>query len=183
MSAASYEIRMLQAGEVDAYVAHRAIHDVESATETGLPTGPYSRTRVQDPAAVRALALARWSTALTEPGWRRAWGLWLSGAVVGVVDLAGGQLPTESHRATLGVGIEQTHRGRGWGRRLVETAIGWARQEPAISWVDLGVFEGNDRAVALYRKLGFVECGRVPDRFRVDGTSITDIHMTLRVDG
>jgi ribosomal protein S18 acetylase RimI-like enzyme len=78
--------------------------------------------------------------------------------------------------------VERPYRGRGLGRALMEACIDWARQQPSLSWVDLGVFEGNDVAEALYRKLGFTELGRTPDRFRVDGLQITDITMVLQVD-
>ena len=34
---------------------------------------------------------------------------------------------------------------------------------------------------ALYARLGFVELGRTPDRFRVDGHRLEDVSMTLRI--
>lgn len=176
-----YAIRALDAADVDAYVAHLAVHDRESGTAGDLPYGPYDRDRPQDPVEVRARALRRWSTPLDAPGWRRAWGLWLGTVIVGSAHLAGSDLAASLHRADFGIGIERPHRGRGWGARLTEAAITWARAQPAIDWIDLGVFRGNDRAHALYTSVGFVEVARVTDRFRVDGLSIDDIQMTLRV--
>ena len=55
----------------------------------------------------------------------------------------------------------------------------WCRDATDLAWIDLGVFAHNEAARALYRKVGFVELGTTRDRFRVDGTSIDDIHMTL----
>lgn len=172
---------MLESGDVDAYVAHLAIHDLESGTEGELPYGPYSRTAPDDPKVARARALKRWGTALQQPGWRRAWGLWAGEKVVGSLHLAGADIPASLHRADCGIGIQRPHRGGGWGRALMETAIAWARSQPSIDWIQLGVFEGNDRAAALYDKLGFVRCGRTPDLFRVDGHRINDIRMVLSV--
>lgn len=57
-------------------------------------------------------------------------------------------------------------------------AITWARAE-GLRWLDLGVFADNAPARALYRQLGFVEVGTVPDAFRIDGRSVEDVSMVL----
>src|SRR5262245_7689086 len=46
-------------------------------------------------------------------------------------------------------------RGRGVGDALVDTVIEWANEQRA-SMVTLGVLEGNERAVAFYRRHGFI---------------------------
>jgi RimJ/RimL family protein N-acetyltransferase len=130
---------------------------------------------------MRARLVKRLSTPLIETGWRRVWGVWDEDRIVGTVHLAGGDLAACLHRAQLGVGVERSHRRRGWGRTLVEAAIEWARAQPVIDWIDLGVFQGNDHAHALYLALGFVERGRTRDLFRVDGVRIDDIQMSLWV--
>lgn len=175
------EIRLLGVEDLDAYMAHMEVHDRESGTEGDLPYGPYGKNEKRDPQEVRVRAVKRWSSPIDQPGWRRAWGLWSEGRVVGGVTLVGGELLTCLHRVGLGLGVERALRGQGWGRRLMEVAIDWARQEPRIDWIDLGVFEGNDRALSLYRKLGFVERCRVVDQFRIDGVQINDIQMSLWV--
>ena len=114
------------------------------------------------------------------PGWRRAWGLVDGELVVGHVDLKSGPLPAEQHRATLGLGLERPYRRAGWGRRLMLAAIDFCRTE-GLAWLDLGVFSSNAPAIALYTSLGFARVGIVVDRFRVDGQSIDDISMTLRL--
>ena len=50
-------------------------------------------------------------------------------------------------------------RGGGVGRRLCEGVIGWARSAGARQ-IELEVREGNGAAIAVYRRLGFVEMGR-----------------------
>jgi ribosomal protein S18 acetylase RimI-like enzyme len=52
-------------------------------------------------------------------------------------------------------------RGHSVGDALVNDVIGWAREQHA-SKVALAVFEGNERALALYRRHGFVEVGSAP---------------------
>jgi ribosomal protein S18 acetylase RimI-like enzyme len=49
-------------------------------------------------------------------------------------------------------------RGHGVGDALVNAAITWAREQQA-SRVALAVFEGNERALTLYRRHGFIDVG------------------------
>jgi ribosomal protein S18 acetylase RimI-like enzyme len=85
------------------------------------------------------------------------------------------------HRALLAMGIERSHRAQGWGRQLLEAALGWAQAQPSLDWIDLGVFENNAPARALYSRFGFREVGRREDLFRAFGVKITDIEMVLKL--
>ncbi len=114
------------------------------------------------------------------PGWCRVWGLRDGDAIRGHVDLNAGPLSSERHRVGLTLGVEAPLRRGGWGRRLMTAAIDFARAEGLV-WIDLGVFAHNAPARALYRSLGFEERGTTPDRFRVDGQSVDDVAMTLRL--
>jgi GNAT superfamily N-acetyltransferase len=55
-------------------------------------------------------------------------------------------------RVELGMGIVDGFRGQGIGSALMEAAIAWAHPRTII----LRVFPHNERAIALYRKFGFV---------------------------
>src|SRR5262249_16983551 len=118
-----------------------------------------------------------------EPLWGRAWLLVQDQPprrVAGHVELRGGRIRAELHRATLGMGIRRAFTGKGYGRALLERAIAWARDEAHLAWIDLGVFTGNDPARRLYDRFGFVEVGRRIDAFRTDsGVSIEDVQMSL----
>jgi ribosomal protein S18 acetylase RimI-like enzyme len=52
-------------------------------------------------------------------------------------------------------------RGRGVSDALAKAVIEWAREQQA-STVTLGVLEGNERAVAFYRRHGFIPVGANP---------------------
>lgn len=132
----------------------------------------------------------KWATPLSAPAWGRTFLLWdrepraiaLKAAhVVGYVELRGAYAPAAGHRAELSIGMDAPYRGQGWGRRLMETAIAFAREVPQIAYVDLRVFAGNPRARALYQKMGFVEVGYIPDAFRFPEGSVDDIPMVLRL--
>lgn len=58
--------------------------------------------------------------------------------------------------AELGMGIVEPHRGRGVGSALMDAVVAWAGEHNVDTLV-LRVFPHNDRALALYRKFGFVE--------------------------
>ncbi len=131
--------------------------------------------------AGRAREVTRWSTDIDDVAWRRAWGLFDRGELVGHLYLAGGTLHSELHRVEMGMGIRRSHRRQGGGTLLLETGIEWARNQSTIDWIDLGVFSDNPGAQALYTRHGFHVLGRTPDRFRVDGESLDDISMTLNV--
>ena len=142
---------------------------------------------------VRAAAQERWSRPLGHPNWSRAWLMWTGrppqrgpagfhqapARVVGHLELRGGRVQAELHRATLAVGMLRPHTGQGHGRRLIEVAIAWARDEAGLAYLDLGVFAENERAKRLYERLGFVEQAVRQDAYRVDGVAIDEIYMTL----
>lgn len=179
-AAAAREIVALSDELAPALCAHIQRHGRESGQGGDVIFRPRSAGEELDEPAAIERHRAAWAKPLTEPLWLRTWGLVEDGAVLGHLDLHGGRLPAELHRATLGMGIERPARRRGHGRALIETAIGWARGH-GLAWLDLGVFAHNRAARALYASVGFVELGVARDQFRVDGVSIDDVAMTLRL--
>lgn len=173
-----HEVIPLPPGRAAEYVRHMVAADADSG-EGGVYFHPYGKDETVDRAVLLERTAQRWRTPLGEPGWRRAWGWVRDDRIVGHAELVGGHLLSELHRAHLGMGIEKAFRGQGGGRALLTTLVDWARAEPALSWIDLGVFAGNERARSLYCAFGFVEVARTRDRFRVDGVSIEDISMSL----
>jgi len=157
-------------------------HFRRGAAESGRDGDVIFRPRSADEPFEEAATVARhrgaWKRRLDEPHWVRTWGLVIDGVIHGHVDLQGGELPAELHRATLGIGIERAARSRGFGREMMSITIAWGR-EHGLAWIDLGVFALNKPARALYLSLGFVEVGTTRDRFRVDGQQIDDVAMTL----
>jgi RimJ/RimL family protein N-acetyltransferase len=104
------------------------------------------------------------------------------GVIVGHIELRGGRIGSELHRVTVGMGMLRAYVQKGHGRRLLETALAWAREQPQITWVDLGVFADNLPAIKLYERCGFAREHVRKDAFRHEsGVSIDDIFMTLRI--
>lgn len=171
---------IVQLADVDlpALVAHIARHSSESGKDGDLIFRPRSSDAPIDELATIERHQIGWAQPLDEPFWLRTWGAVEGGEIRGHLDLHGGRLPSEFHRAMLGMGVERPWRGQGIGRALLATAIAWAR-DAELAWLDLGVFAHNPRARALYARVGFVEVGVTRDRFRVDGMVIDDVSMVL----
>jgi diaminopimelate decarboxylase len=65
-----------------------------------------------------------------------------------------------SHVASFGMSVEQAWRGQGVGAALLAEALRWARSV-GVEKVTLSVYQHNTRAIALYRKFGFIDEGRL----------------------
>ena len=74
------------------------------------------------------------------------------------------------HRAELGIAILKEYWGLGIGKALMEACIECAK-DAGYTQLELNVVAENERAVSLYKKMGFVEYGRNPRGFnsRVSG--------------
>jgi len=81
----------------------------------------------------------------------------------------------ERHAGILAMMVHPDWRGRGLGGRLLSRAL--HQCEGKFEIVQLTVMEKNVRALALYRKLGFVESGRLPRAFKRDGEYFDDLLM------
>ena len=68
--------------------------------------------------------------------------------------------PRRGHVRMLGIGIDREWQGRGVGRQLMARLLDWADNWAGILRVELTVHADNDRAIALYRSMGFNEEGR-----------------------
>jgi len=80
--------------------------------------------------------------------------------VVGSLSIRRDDHPATSHVATFGMFVIASFRGRGLGSALLQEALRWARRF-GIERVELTVYPSNEAAIALYRKFGFVEEGRL----------------------
>ena len=83
------------------------------------------------------------------------------GRVVGSAGLhPAGNTLRRSHVRMLGISIAPGWQGRGVGRMLINRLLDWADNWAGVLRVELTVHADNDRAMALYRSLGFEEEGR-----------------------
>ncbi len=80
--------------------------------------------------------------------------------IVGLLSLAAHAKKKFAHTGEFGVSVHPNYQGMGIGRKLVETLLEWAKGNAHIEKVFLNVFHTNQKAIELYRSLGFIEEGR-----------------------
>lgn len=102
--------------------------------------------------------------------------------LIGQLTLEGGKRRNVRHSAVLGITVAREWRGQGIGRRLIEQAIGWARQTHIITRMELHVFARNKGAIHLYESCGFVLEGVRRQAVHRDGQYLDDLLMALLLD-
>lgn len=81
--------------------------------------------------------------------------------VVGTASLhSAGLNLRRAHVRSLGIAIAPEWQGRGVGRRLLARLLDWADNWGGVLRIELHAHADNEKAMALYRSLGFVEEGR-----------------------
>lgn len=100
--------------------------------------------------------------------------------VVGWCDIFPKDNPRLSHRGTLGMGIVAGYRKQGIGSRLMQATLAHAKKF-GIEKVELSVYSSNVDAIALYKKMGFVQEGVVKDYRRLDKVSYDAISMAKEI--
>lgn len=89
------------------------------------------------------------------------------GGLVGIIYFRCDEAYRCRHTGEFGMGLYSTWRSQGIGSALVQTLLDWAKSQPEIEKVGLRVYDINPKAAALYKKLGFVEEGRLKNHLRV----------------
>jgi ribosomal protein S18 acetylase RimI-like enzyme len=97
------------------------------------------------------------------------------GRVVGWCDIRRETIPVYAHVGHLGMGMLPGYRGRGIGERLLRASIDAARSA-GFERIELSVYAANERAAALYRKVGFVMEGTRVRGKKLDG-DYDDVHI------
>jgi diaminopimelate decarboxylase len=87
------------------------------------------------------------------------------GRVLGHLGLTRERHPATRHVATLALVVADDRRGQGLGTALLAEAVRWARGV-GVGKLVLSVYPSNRHAIALYRKFGFVEEGRLSGQSR-----------------
>ena len=98
--------------------------------------------------------------------------------VVGYLDFKNGALKRTKHAGILSIYILKEYRELGIGKLLLQSLINWAEKNQLIEKITLAVFLTNERAIGLYKKLGFIEEGRCPKDMKLkDGSYIDSLLM------
>lgn len=100
------------------------------------------------------------------------------GTHIGSVDFH--EVSPEDRKAHLGIMIgDRAHWSRGYGADALVTLLRFAFEEMDLRRVDLTVDADNERAVACYRKVGFVEEGRLRQSRYARGRYVDQLWMGI----
>ncbi|MEM8782294.1 MAG: GNAT family protein [Planctomycetota bacterium] len=86
--------------------------------------------------------------------------------VVGSLNISPLRRTRLAHVSLLGMTLRAEFRGVGIGTAMMHAVIAWAERHPVTELLQLEVYADNERARRLYRRVGFVEVGRIPRRMK-----------------
>lgn len=99
------------------------------------------------------------------------------GKVVGVVGLNVMKNPRMRHSASLGISVRKEYQRQGIGRKLMEKILDLADNWLMLIRVELGVLEDNEKAMNLYKSLGFEVEGKKKYAIARDGKYVDEYLM------
>ena len=118
----------------------------------GLVTTPYEKQLIE---SAHRLSIQRFEEASNELLLLAEY----EGGIIGSLDFKGNERVRLAHTGDFGMAILPRWRGKGLGTALLTELISWAKSSPIIEKINLRVLSSNERAIALYKKFGFVEEG------------------------
>lgn len=176
----NFLIRKTTLEDVETYTRHCIAHMKEKGIG-GIYVHPFPTSHNWNEEEFSSRIREKWSTEPFSPNWEIAWVATVDEKFVGHLNLRCGGIEAQKHRMRLGMGIENSFRSMGIGKALLETALSWAKMYDQISWIDLSVFSKNEVAIKLYESMGFLDTYTIKDALRVDGESIDDVQMILKL--
>ncbi|CAG9623440.1 GNAT family N-acetyltransferase [Sutcliffiella rhizosphaerae] len=75
--------------------------------------------------------------------------------IVGMLNVTRGSRKRVSHICFLGISIQSAYCNNGLGSEMLLKMLEWAKKDKHIEKVSLEVFSHNERAIHVYKKLGF----------------------------
>lgn len=102
----------------------------------------------------------------------------IGGLVIGTLNFIGGTKPRLAHSGEFGVSVLKEYWGNGIAYKMISLLIKWAR-ENKVTKINLIVREDNEKAINLYKKLGFEIEGLIRRRFFIDGEYYNSYQMGL----
>lgn len=103
----------------------------------------------------------------------------LDGAHVGNCSLMGMRPLRYRHRATIAIALYEKYTGLGIGRIMLEKLI-LAAKDCGIEQLELEVVSGNERAISLYKKLGFEIFGTMPRNMKYRDGTYADVYWMMK---
>lgn len=103
----------------------------------------------------------------------------IDGEIVLVCDVRAAGRPRIAHVGGIAISIKRAYWRLGIGSIAMWAMIDFAKSTNFLRSLSLEVREGNGRAIALYKRFGFVEVGRHKAKINIRGTYFDEILMDL----
>lgn len=103
----------------------------------------------------------------------------IDGEIVLVCDVRAGGRTRIAHYGGVAISIKRAYWHLGIGSIAMQAMVDFAKSTNFLRTLSLEVREGNERAIALYKRFGFVEIGRHKGKINVRGTYFDEILMDL----
>lgn len=105
----------------------------------------------------------------------------IEGELAGSLNLFRSKRPRLTTNVDLAISVKAQFWNKGIGTLLVRAAVEWAKQS-GVRKINLRVRIDNFSAIAVYRKLGFVDEGNISRAIEVDGKFYSELFMGLTID-
>lgn len=103
----------------------------------------------------------------------------LDGEYVGNCSFAGNSASRYRHRVSMGIALYQKYTRMGIGRIMMEKLMEVAK-ENGFEQMELEVVADNERAIALYKKMGFEIYGTFPKKMKYKDGTYADEYWMLK---
>ncbi|HTF95676.1 MAG TPA: GNAT family N-acetyltransferase [Cellvibrio sp.] len=175
------EIRLAEKSNLELFFQYLDIHLHDNGSNETPVFQPLSRKDSIVSDEVKNKFLTGVNKTVGEDGWRTLMLAFIDQTIIGHIDIRSHPNKSSSHRALLGMGVDAMHRGKGVGEQLLKFLLEWMRVNTVFEYLDLQVMSGNVAAISLYKKMGFTTCGEIRDLYRIDGKSVSETLMLLRL--
>ncbi|MFD3449278.1 GNAT family N-acetyltransferase [Microbacteriaceae bacterium 4G12] len=106
----------------------------------------------------------------------------MDNTVVGFLSFSRNARERLKHTGSFGMGIKQDYCGNSIGSNMLHYLLDWAKTQEGLEKICLGVLSHNERAIYVYKKLGFREEGRQVKQVKFeDGSYADDVLMAIEV--
>ncbi len=98
-----------------------------------------------------------------------------NGWIVGLLTFQRGFLQKYAHHGSIGMIVNRNWRQKGIGKAMLSTLIQWADYNPLLEKLCLEVLASNQKAIALYKSLGFIEEGHQRKQVKLPNGTYDDV--------
>ncbi len=106
----------------------------------------------------------------------------VQGHIVGITGFTGGKTKRIQHVGEFGISVLRKFWNQGIGKALVENLIEWAGKSGVIRKINLRVRVDNERAIKLYKSLGFSNEGLISRQFLINNKFYDAYCMGLEIN-